>query len=164
MTMSSRSRRVLTGLAIAGFISASAGAYAYWSSLGSGSGSAQTGTALPLTLSAADTSDDLRPGGVSAVSFVASNPNPSSVKVGSFAIDVARGENGFAVDAGHAACSLSALVFSPPSNASGWTVPAASGGTDGSLAVSLAGALSMDATADSACQGATFTVYLEVAS
>ena len=64
------------------------------------------------------------------------------------------------VDAAHPGCAVSTLGFTTQTNGgAGWTVAG-----HGSLPVTLAGALSMSASAANACQGATFTVYLKVAS
>jgi hypothetical protein len=90
-----------------------------------------------------------------------SNPNAASVFVASMALDVSGGTGGFAVDTAHPGCALAALSFTSQTNAgAGWTVPAKSGGVDGTLPVTLTNALSMDVSADNACQGASFTVYL----
>lgn len=161
---SRRSRRTATGLTVAILILLGGAAAAYWSMIGSSLGSAATGALEPLTLSAGVAANDLRPGGSTAVSFVASNPNATAVTIGSFSLDTSRGNNGLAVDAAHSGCSLASLSFSAPVNGAGWTVPGRQGVNDGSLSVSLADALSMHAGAASACQGATFTVFLAAGS
>ena len=53
---------------------------------------------------------------------------------------------------------MSALGFTTQTD--GWVVAARSGGVDGTLSVTLPNALAMAPNAASACQGATFTVYL----
>jgi len=64
--------------------------------------------------------------------------------------------DGFAVDGTHASCGVSSLTFTAQTNGgAGWTVPGTS-----SLPVTLANSLAMNTSAASACQGATFTVYL----
>jgi hypothetical protein len=64
------------------------------------------------------------------------------------------------VDAAHPGCVVSTLSFTTQTNGgAGWTVPG-----NGSLPLTLASALSMSTSAANACQGATFTVYLKVAS
>jgi hypothetical protein len=84
------------------------------------------------------------------------NPNSSSVRVGSLALATGQGSGGFAVDGAHSACVLSTLSFVTQTNAgAGWTVAA-----NGNLSVTLTNALSMTAAAANACQGASFTVYL----
>jgi hypothetical protein len=135
-------------------------AAAYWHVTGAGSAAAATGTTSPLTLSPGSASAQLYPGGQASVVLTVSNPNAGGVKVGSLALDTTQGASGFAVDAAHAGCALAALSFATQTNGgAGWTVPAGS-----ALAVTLTNALSMTASAANACQGATFTVYLRVAS
>ena len=64
------------------------------------------------------------------------------------------------MDGGHSGCGLAPLSFTTQTNGgAGWTVPGS-----GSLPVTLTDALSMGTGAANACQGATFTVYLTVAS
>ena len=61
-------------------------------------------------------------------------------------------------------CDLSALSASGPLAGGGGdlVVPTKDGALDGRLEIDLVGAISMSSTAPTACQGATFTVYLEV--
>ncbi|MBC7632209.1 hypothetical protein [Aeromicrobium sp.] len=132
-------------------------ASAYWAGSGGGSGSAATGTARAVTLSSATASAQLQPGGQAAVELSITNPNPGSVRVTSLALDTTQGIGGFTVDSSHSACVLTTLSFSTQTNnSSGWTVPGA-----GSLPVTLANSLSMSTSAGSACQGASFTVFLK---
>jgi hypothetical protein len=78
-------------------------------------------------------------------------------------IDTSQGSSGFDVDPSHSGCAVSVLHLTGQTNGgSGFAVPAKVGSTNGNLAVDLTGAISMDATAANACQGATFTVYLKV--
>jgi hypothetical protein len=60
-------------------------------------------------------------------------------------------------DSGHAACVTTGVSFTNRTGLS-LTVPAASGGTDGTLQTTLSGAVAMDNTSDNGCQGATFTI------
>lgn len=131
-------------------------ASAYWRGSGGGAGSAGTATTQAVTLSPATGAAQLYPGGQAGVVLSITNPNPGSVRVGSLALETTQGTGGFAVDGGHSACGVSSLSFATQTNGgSGWTIP---GG--GSLPITLATALSMNTSAASACQGATFTVYL----
>jgi hypothetical protein len=133
-------------------------AFAYWTKAGGGSGAATTGTTQAVTLTPGTASSQLYPGGASAVAVTVTNPNPGSVKVGSFSLDTTQGSSGFAVDSGHLGCGLATLGFTTQTNGgAGWTIPAS-----GSSVLSLAGSLSMSTTAANACQGASFTVYLKV--
>jgi hypothetical protein len=143
-------------------LSALAGiAAAVWSAVGSGSGSGGTGATVAVTLSPATPTAALYPGGQADVVLTITNSNTAIVRIGSLASDTARGTSGFAVDAGHAGCVLLTLSFTTQTNGTtGWTVPAKTGSVDGTLAVTLPSALAMSSSALSACQGATFTVYL----
>jgi hypothetical protein len=140
---------------------ASSGAWAYWRAGGSGAGSGSTGTTVAISLSAGTPSAQLFPGGTSSVVLTASNSNLSPVRIGSLALDTTQGTGGFAVDAGHSTCGVSALTYTTQANGgSGWTVPARSGAVNGTLSITLTGALAMSNAAANACQGAIFTVYL----
>ena len=136
-------------------------AFAYWSGSGSGAGSASTGTAVAVTLSAGTPAATLFPGGTANVVLTASNPNASTVRLGSLALDTVQGTGGFAVDAGHSGCAVATLSFTTATNGgAGWTVPGKVGAVDGTLSITLTNALAMGVGAADACQGASFTVYL----
>ena len=132
-------------------------AYAHWSGPGVGAGSATTGTALAVTLTPGTPTAALYPGGQTDVVLSVSNPNAFSVRIGSFALANGQGTGGFAVDPGHLAsgCTVVAAALSLTSSSGGWTVPAS-----GSLPVVLTSKLGIGGAAASACQGASFTVYL----
>ena len=137
------------------------GAFAFWNASGSGSHNGGTGTLAALTLTPGTPVATLYPGTSSAVKLTITNSNNTAVPVGSLVLNTSSGTGGFAVDAGHSACAVSALSYATQTNGgAGWTVPAKSGGVNGTLAVTLTGALTMSTSAANACQGATFTVYL----
>ena len=137
------------------------GAFAYWTASGSGAGNGGTGTLSALTLTPGTPVASFYPGTSSAVKLTITNSNTTTVRIGSLVLNTSSGTGGFAVDAGHSACLLSALSYTTQSNSgNGWTVPAKVGAVDGTLAVTLSGALTMSTSAANACQGATFTVYL----
>jgi len=136
-------------------------AWSYWSAGGSGTGTGANGTLAAVSLSAGSPTAALYPGGSTNVVATATNSNPSAVRIGSLLLDTSQGTGGFAVDAGHSGCSVAALSYTTQSNGgAGWSVPARVGITNGTLAITLTNALTMSASAASACQGATFTVYL----
>lgn len=138
-----------------------ASAFAYWSAGGAGNGNGSTAATVAVTLSPGVATPDLRPGGEGNVVLLVSNPNSSVAQIGSLTLDVTQGDGGFAVDAGHLDCVLTTLDYTTQTNgAAGWTVPAASGGDDGTLAITLPDALAMSGDAADACQGAALTVYL----
>jgi hypothetical protein len=136
-------------------------AYAYWTAGGSGAAAAGTGTTVPVTLGSATPTAALLPGGTSSVALTLTNSNTVSVRINSFSLDATQGTSGFAVDPAHAGCALSALAFTTQTNGgAGWTVPARVGTTNGTLSITLAGALAMSTAAANACQGASFTVFV----
>lgn len=148
--------RLVAAFAVA--LVAAGGALAYFTSAGSGSGSASVATPAELTISASTPATGLLyPGGTGEVDATISNPNAFDVRVNSLVL----GSAGIAADGSHSGCDASVLHYTSQSNAgAGWDVPARVGTTDGTLDVELAGAISMDASAANACQGATFTVSL----
>ena len=161
-------RRILKGiipLAVVAAISAGA-AWAYLTSAGSGAGSGGASVSLQaMTLSSGTPTAALYPGGTADVALSASNPNSSALRITSLALDTSQGTGGFAVDASHSSCSVAALQFTSQNNGgNGWTVPAKSGSTNGTLSIGLANAISMSTGAANACQGASFTVYLKAGS
>jgi len=127
---------------------------------GSGSASATTATVSAMTLGPGTPTAQLYPGGSADVVLTVTNPSSARIKIGSLALDTTQGTSGFAVDGGHSGCGLAQLSLSTQTNGgSGWTVNG-----NGTLSVTLTNALSMGAAAANACQGASFTVYLRVAS
>jgi hypothetical protein len=146
------SRPSLLALTVAAIsLLGSAGAFAYWTSTGSGNGTGGTATTVPLTLTPGAVSGSLFPGGSASVVLTVSNPNLSPIRIGTFLLDTTSGTSGFTPSG----CSL---TFTAPTT--GWTVPAKSGSTNGTLSVTLPSAVAMAASAASACQGANITVYL----
>jgi hypothetical protein len=138
-----------------------AGAFAFWAGSGSGSADAIVGSPNQLTLSVGTPDGQLVPGDASSVSVVATNPNPYFVTIYSLALDT----GGIDVDSGHSGCATSAIhfvqkpapvgIFGP-----GWRIPPKVDVTDGTLPITIAGALTMDTNALDACQGAIFTIHL----
>ncbi|MEO7268859.1 MAG: hypothetical protein ABIW49_06605 [Knoellia sp.] len=138
-------------------------AFAFWSASGSGSGTGRSANVLPVTLSPGLPNGDLVPGGRSDILLAVTNPNASSVRVEALVLQAAQGTGGFAVDAGHSGCGLSALSYAAQTNGGvGWAVPPRGGSVDGTLEIRLPNALSMSPDAANACQGARITVYLAV--
>jgi len=136
-------------------------AWSYWSAGGVGGGSGANRTPTALSLSAGTPAAGVYPGGSTNVVLTATNSNTSIVKIGSLLLDTTQGTSGFAVDGSHSGCSVAALGFTTQNNGgAGWSVPAKVGAVNGTLSITLTSALTMTASAASACQGATFTVYL----
>ena len=155
-----RARHGVAGIAAVGAAgAASFGAFAIFNGEGTGSGGAQAGAEQAVTFSPATAAASLYPGGSADVSLTVSNPNDAPAVIHSIALDPAHGASGFGVDSGHSACDLSALSFIGSYNGgTGWTVPAQAS----AFAIDLPASLAMATSAVNACQGATFTVYLEV--
>jgi hypothetical protein len=154
-------RGTLVAVAVAITVAVGGAASAMWTAGGGGTGGAGTGTLLPVVLSSGTPATPLFPGGQTNVRLTVTNPNLANVKIGSIALDASQGTGGFAVNAGHAGCVLSALSFTTQTNGgAGWTLPPRVGAIDGTLAITLPNALSMSTSVANACQGATFTVYL----
>lgn len=155
--------RLALAAAVLGLALAGGAAVAFWTGSGSGAGTASTGTAQALTITAGTPAAGLHPGGTSAVSLVLSNPNTFPVQVPSLVLDTTQGTGGFAVDAAHSGCAVGTLGFATQTGGgAGWSVPARVGVTNGQLALSLTGAVSMGLSAADACQGGSFTVFVRV--
>jgi hypothetical protein len=156
---------VVSLLAAILFVGAGTGAWAYFTGVGSGTGSGVTGTTVPVTLTAGAAEAGLYPGGTANVRLTVTNPNTAQVRIVSLVLDPTQATSGYSVDSGHTGCLLSTLTYSTGSNDGlGWTIPARSGGVDGTLDITLVGALAMSTAAPDACQGAVFTVHLTAAS
>jgi hypothetical protein len=151
-----------------GVVLATAGAAsAYLTAPGSGTATAATGQPTAVTLSPGSPDDALRPGAAADVVLTATNPGTTSVVLTSLVLDTSRGTGGFAVDEAHDGCpaaTFSLAAASYDGGGSGWTVPAASGSTPGTLAVALPDALTMALDAPNGCQGASVTVYVRAGS
>lgn len=136
-------------------------AFAYWSAEGTGTGNGSTKSHVAVTLSPGSAAADLRPGGLGDVVLQVSNPNSTVAEIGSLALDSTQGDGGFAVDAAHIGCALTVVEYTTQTNGgAGWVVPAASGGEDGTLSITLTDALEMSPGAANDCQDATLAVYL----
>lgn len=161
MNRPSITRPLAALIVVAALAALAAGALAFWTGGGAGSTQARVADPLPLALSPGTPQALLFPGGNVSVSTIATNPNPYVVNVPSLELDTSAGTGGFGVDAGHSGCAPSSLHFAAQSNDDdGWNVPPKSGDADGALPIDMAGALTMDAGAANACQGAVFTVHL----
>jgi hypothetical protein len=147
-----RAGRLVTGIVVTTVLGGGV-AYAYWQSTGSGAGTAGTGT---MTISAAALSGEtanstLYPGGSADAILKVFNPNGYPVQV--VAITSAgtpqAGNN----------CTPTGVRFVAPTSFTDaqFTLPA-----DQSTVLHLAGAVSMDTTSASACQGQTFSLPVTV--
>jgi hypothetical protein len=132
-------------------------AYASWLATGTGSGYAKAGTAQALSTVdvSASTSATLYPGVSGDVLLKVSNPNPYPIQVTSVSLNGTNAD--IAADSGHSGCTTTGVSFT---NQTGLTisVPAKSGGVNGTVQTTLAGAAAMSNASLDACQGATFTI------
>jgi hypothetical protein len=152
---SPRRTRSWVPIAVAGIVLTSAtAASAYWSGDGSGSGQGTSSAGATLAISPGTPTSLLRPGTTADVTVTISNASATAVELDTIALAPA----GTTVDAAHSACGTSAVTYTPQT--SGWTIPARTGATDGTLTVILPDALAMGAGALDSCQGAQFTVNL----
>ncbi|MEV7132706.1 hypothetical protein AB0N24_07430 [Arthrobacter sp. NPDC093128] len=134
-------------------------AYAYWASGGAGAGSAAAATMQTVTVDALVAGDSpqssLMPGGTADVIVRVTNPNPYPVQVYNVSA------NGpAAADSTHPGCTTTGVTFTGTgSPASPETFIAA----NSTSLVTLSGAAAMDATSQSACQGAAFHLPVTLA-
>lgn len=132
-------------------------AYGFWTTFGAGSGSSAIGGAQALTLAPAVPTTALYPGASADVATTVTNPNAFRIHIDSIRLDADQATGGFAVDAGHAGCTLSGLGLATQTNGgAGWDIAPSSSGL-----LTLPGAITMSASAPAACQGATLRAYLQ---
>ena len=145
-------RRKLVGIAVAVVALATAGLVsAAWLANGTGSGYAKAGTASSLTTVdvSASTTASLYPGVSGNVTLRVSNNNPYPVRV----TGVSNGTGSISPDAGHAAgCTTTGVTFS---NQTGLAIDVPA---NGATTATLNGAASMSNASSDGCQGATFTI------
>lgn len=148
-------RSTIAAAAVVALLGA-ATAGAFWTVGGAGGGTVSAETVAVVTLTPGIATEALYPGMSGDVAVSIANTNTYRAFVGGLALDTDRGTNGFSVDGGHSSCDVAALSYTPQSNGgAGWFVDAGS-----TLDLDLANAVDLATGAASACQGATFTVYL----
>ena len=127
---------------------------AAWVTNGSGPGYAKAQTASTLTLSAASasTTADLYPGATGSVKLKVTNPNPFPVRITS----VAKQASAITSDKGAACDASTGVTFS---DQTGLALDLAAGAT---TTFTLANAISMSNASDNSCQGAVFTIPVNV--
>jgi hypothetical protein len=129
--------------------------YAAWSTSGSGSGYAKAGTSSALTISdaSASTTADLYPGATGSVKLKVTNPNPFPVRI----TTVTKQSGGTITSDKGAACNASTGVTF--TDQTGLALDLAAGATS---TFTLSGAVSMTNASDNTCQGAIFTIPVDV--
>jgi hypothetical protein len=152
---------------IAAFAFAAAG-LAYYTTSGTGNGSAQLVHAQNLTVTPADPvpAPSLVPGSSTSVEATVHNPNTYAIHVHAFVLNLGQSSDGITNDkpgcssGGNTGDSTSSVTFNGPVTDGGSDFVFAPGDTD----LTLPGALTMHTSAEDACQGASFTVYLQASN
>jgi len=128
---------------------------AAWSTSGSGNGYAKAGTASALTLNdaSASTTADLYPGANGSVKLSVTNPNSFPVRITAVSKQAA---GSITSDKGAACNASTGVTFT---NQSGLALDLAAGATS---TFTLANAVSMTNASDNTCQGAVFTIPVDV--
>ena len=149
------SRKLFIVLAAVGALIVSGTLLAAWNTTGSGNGYAKAGTASALTIgdASASTSADLYPGSTGAVKLKVTNPNQFAVRITS----VAKQSGGTITSDKGAACNASTGVTF--TDQTGLALDVAAGATQ---TFTLSGAVSMSNASDNTCQGAIFTIPVDV--
>ena len=129
--------------------------FAAWSTSGSGNGYAKAGTASALTLgdASASTSADLYPGANGAVKVSVTNPNSFPVRITTVAKQAA---GSITSDKGAACNASTGVTFT---DQTGLTLNLAANTTS---TFTLNNAVSMSNASDNTCQGAVFTIPVDV--
>lgn len=146
-----KKKRTIAVLSVIAALAVAGAAIAYWTTTGSGSGSGSVASSNgTLTLQGTIVSS-LTPGGSSAVKFTATNPNSSSLLVGSVHAVVS-------IDEAHANAGCKASDFTIADTVENQVI--AAGAT--SVALAGEGTITMADTAENqdACQGATVSLAL----
>jgi hypothetical protein len=139
----------ITALVVTGLIVAA------WSTGGSGNSYAKAGTASALTLNdaSASTAADLYPGSNAAVKLSVTNPNPFPVRITAVTKQAA---GAITSDRGTACNASTGVTFA---NQTGLALDLPANGT---TTFTLPGAVSMSNASDNSCQGAVFTIPVDV--
>lgn len=156
LTIRIRRRTVLVAVAFLLLIAGGAIAIAAWSTSTSGNAysKATTASALVLTSASASTTGDLYPGGTGDLKLKVANPNSFPVRITGVSLTSGGSitSDNPACDAGGNGVSLtdqSALQIDLAANAA-------------AAVVTIPGAVQMSTASDTNCQGATFTIPVDV--
>jgi hypothetical protein len=157
----SRKQRLVGGavtllvLAVAGLV------YAAWTTTGGGSGYAQAGTVqdlstIDVSANVGTLPNKLYPGTTGDVLIQIHNPNPFPVTV----TDVTAGSGSVTADTGHSSCTTTGVSFIDQSPLA---TPIAVPANGNSAERTLTNAAQMSNVSQNACQGATFTIPVDLA-
>jgi hypothetical protein len=130
---------------------------AAWSTSGSGNGYAHAASASSLGIgdASASTSADLYPGGTTAVKVKVTNPNSFPVRISSVAKQTV---SSITSDKGPACNAATGVTFT---DQTGLSLDLAAGATS---TFTLSAAVSMSNASDNSCQGAVFTIPVDVSA
>jgi hypothetical protein len=128
--------------------------FAAWSTNGSGTGYAKAGTASALVIgdASASTTADLYPGATGSVKLMVTNNNSFPVRVTA----VSKQAGAITSDKGAACNASTGVTFT---NQTGLTLDVAANATQ---TFTLANAVSMTNASDNTCQGAVFSIPVDV--
>jgi hypothetical protein len=128
--------------------------FAAWSTSGSGTGYAKAGTASALVIgdASASTTADLYPGATGSVKLKVTNNNSFPVRV----TGVTKQAGAITSDKGAACDAATGVTFT---NQTGQTLDVAANATQ---TFTLAGAVAMTNASDNTCQGAVFSIPVDV--
>ncbi len=149
-------RRTFVVLALLCGVVAAGAAIAAWSTSTSGDGYAKAATASALTLSdaSASTSGDLYPGGSGDLKLKVANPNDFPVRITAVSLT-----SGGTITSNVAACNTGGSGVSL-TNQSGLTLDLAANAA--ATVLTVPGAVQMSSTSHNSCQGAVFTIPVDV--
>jgi hypothetical protein len=146
-----KKKRTLAVLGVVAILALAGAAIAYWTTTGSGEGSGSVASSNGTITLHGVISDQLVPGGSSAVKYTADNAGSSSLSVGTVHAVVS-------IDDTHAKAGCKASDFSIGDTAENQVIAAGASG----VALAHDGSISMADTAENqdACQGATVSLAL----
>lgn len=152
-----RPRKLVVAASVGAIMIFAGAALAVWSATGQGGGSAKALTAATVTVNAVTGAADLYPGGpAGSVSFTLTNTNPYSITFDELTAASVTGVSG-GLGTTPACATTDLTVSTLPITGLNVQVVA---GANPSPTKSVAGVVSMDATAPDDCQGAVFTITL----
>jgi len=156
LTLRIRRRTLLAVVGVVAAVAAAGGAIASWSTSTSGNAYSKAGTASPLVLSdaSASTSADLYPGADGTLKLKVANPNSFSVRITAVALT-----SGGTITSNVAACNSGGTGVTL-TNQTGLTLDLATNA--GATVFSIPGGVHMSNSSDTNCQGAVFTIPVDV--
>jgi len=155
VTLRIRRRTFVAVVALLALLAATIG-IASWSTSTSGNGYSKAATATALTLSdaSASTTGDLYPGGTGDLKVKVANPNSFPVRITAVSLT-----SGGTITSNVGACNTAGHGVTL-TNQSGLTIDLAANAV--ATVETIAGAVNMSTSSDNSCQGAIFTIPVDV--